>query len=230
MARLRLAGLAAVLAAALWASHYYRLVERVDVESMRALVEAYGPYGPLVFIAVCIAGVFLHLPEIILIAIGGVLFEGPHAFAYGWVASLLGSTSTFLIVRYFARGAFQTALESRFQRLRALDDRLARNGFRTVFLLRLVLFMAPPLNWALGATRVRFHHYVAGTALGVVPGIATAVFFAESIVSGPDGSGPRLLPMVVLVIGLVAVVGVAGRHLLGGPRSGRGARPRGAAS
>jgi uncharacterized membrane protein YdjX (TVP38/TMEM64 family) len=219
--RMPLAVLLAVLAAALWASHHYQLAERIDLESMRALIEAHEPYGPLVFIAVCIAGIFLHLPEIILIAIGGVLFEGPLAFAYGWVASLFGSTATFLIVRYFARDAFRRALDSRFQRLRALDERLARNGFRTVLLLRLVLFMAPPLNWALGATRVRLHHYLAGTALGVVPGIATAVVFAESIVSGPDGTGPRLLLPLLLVIGLVVAAGAAGRRLLVRPEGVR---------
>ena len=38
----------------------------------------------------------------------------------------------------------------RFPRLRALDDRLERHGVATVVLLRLLLFLAPPLNWALG--------------------------------------------------------------------------------
>jgi uncharacterized membrane protein YdjX (TVP38/TMEM64 family) len=71
--------------------------------------------------------------------------------------------------------------------MHALDERLERHGFATVPTRRLLVFLAPPLNWALGATRVRARHYVAGTALGAVPGIATAVLFADSIAArAPD--------------------------------------------
>src|SRR5262249_23700480 len=145
------------------------------------LVDSAGPYGPLAFIAVCIAGIFLHMPEILLIAAGGMLFEGPQAFTYGWIAAVGGATSTFVIVRYFPPDHLHRSLGTRFAPPRALDERLERNGFLTVLVLRLVLFMAPPLNWALGASRVRLVHYVAGTAIGVIPGVAAAVFFADSI-------------------------------------------------
>src|SRR6476660_8479150 len=119
--------LVAAVAGMVWAYRRFGLLEHMTVDGMRALVEAYGPYGPLVFMAACVAGIFLHLPEIVLIAIGGVLFGGVRAFAYGWVASLIGATATFLLVRYVARDYFQAALRGRFARLRALDERLARN-------------------------------------------------------------------------------------------------------
>ena len=198
------------------------LSDRMTVAGMRALVDSHAPYGPLVFMGVCIAGIFLHVPEIVLIAIGGVIFGSVRAFAYGWVASLIGATSTFLLVRYVARDYFQRALRGPLARLRALDERLERNGFWTVLVLRLVLFMAPPLNWALGATRVRVPHYVAGTALGVVPGIATTVFFADSIANRPPGSqvlSPGVVLVAVLVIALVATATFASRRLGSRPQA-----------
>jgi uncharacterized membrane protein YdjX (TVP38/TMEM64 family) len=122
-----------------------------------------------------------------------------------------------------ARDHFQRVVDRRFTRLRALDQRLERNGFWTVFALRLVLFLAPPLNWALGATRVSLPHYVAGTALGVIPGMAATVFFADTIARRPPDA-PLLSPGVV-VAGLLVATGLAGvavasRRLLG--RDARG--------
>jgi uncharacterized membrane protein YdjX (TVP38/TMEM64 family) len=191
----------------------------VNVSHMRALVEAHAPYGGLVFVAVCIGGIFLHLPEIVLIAIGGVLFEPARAFAYGWVAVVVGATALFLAVRYLAREGVQRSMAGRFPRLGALDGRLERHGFRTVLLLRLVLFLAPPLNWALGVSRVRTRDYVGATALGVVPGIGVTVLFADSIAgrsAGNDLFAPQVVVTLVLLVGFLVVAGVASRRFLGG--------------
>lgn len=217
MRRLRPVLLVLLIAVGAWTYFRFDFTSHLTIQGMRALVEAHGAYGPLVFIGVCIAGIFLHLPEIALIAIGGMLFERTHAFAYGWIASVLGTTATFLLVRYFARDAVQRTLVSRFAGLRVLDDRLERHGFATVLVLRLVLFLAPPLNWTIGATQVRVHHYVGGTALGVVPGIAATVFFADSIANrgldDPLLSG-KLVVGALLVVGFLVVAATVGRRLL----------------
>jgi uncharacterized membrane protein YdjX (TVP38/TMEM64 family) len=206
-----------VAGAMVWAYRAFGLSERMTIAGMRALVDAHAPYGPLAFMAVCIAGIFLHLPAIVFIAMGGVVFGGVRAFAYGWIASLVGATATFVLVRYVARARFQRMLDGPLARLRALDDRLERHGFRTVFVLRLFLILAPPLNWALGATRVRTPDYVAGTALGVVPGIATAVFFADAIANRPAGSGgfPPAVVAAAAAAALVVVATAVARRRLG---------------
>jgi len=182
-------------------------------DGMQALLASAGPYGPILFMAVCVAGIFLHLPEVVLVALGGIALGAQKAFVYGWIACLIGATATFLVVRYVGRDWVQRGLATRFPRLRALDDRLEQHGFRTVLVLRLLLFMAPPLNWALGATRVRFQHYVAGTALGTIPGMATTVYFADAIANRPHGAfGPALVALAVIV--LVTTARVVGRRLL----------------
>ena len=217
--------LGVVFAGVVWAS--WRLVApgHMSIEGMQALVDTHAPYGPLVFMALVVAGICTRVPMMgtVLIATGAVLFGRLPAFAYGWVASLVGTTSTFLLVRYVARDYLQRVLYGSSTRLRALDDRLTRNGFWTVFALRLVLGLAPLLNWGLGLTGVRVRHYVAGTALGVVPNIAVAVFFADSIANRPPGSGVLSLKVAlgaVLVIAVAATVNVARRRL-----SGRHAAP-----
>jgi uncharacterized membrane protein YdjX (TVP38/TMEM64 family) len=144
------------------------------------------------------------------VAAGGLLFDGPAAFALGWTGAIVGSTTTFLVVRYLARDAVQASLERRFPRLTALDDRFAAHGFRTVLLLRLALFLSPPLNWALGATRVRLGHYIAATAVGIVPGVALCVYFADAILARDGAGGASLLVrlgVAGLLLGGVAVLG-----------------------
>ena len=179
-----------------------------SVDMTRALVESHPPYGPLIFMALVIGGIMTQLPMLgfMLIAIGGVLFRGLPAFAYGWLASLVGTSATFLLVRS-VRGPVHRLLYERYARVRALDDRLARNGFWTVLVLRLAGGLAPPLNWGLGLTGVGIRDYVAGTALGVIPGIALAVFFADAIATRAPGSGGVSLVTILRGVSLLAFGG-----------------------
>lgn len=202
-----------MLAALAWASHHFDVAHRLDVERLRALVARNAPWGPLVFLGICVAAIFLHLPAFLPLALGGVLFDAPAAFALGWLGAVVGTTATFLVVRYLARDAFQAALARRFRRLAVLDDRLAADGFRTVLLLRLALFLSPPLNWALGATRVPLGRYVAATAVGVVPGVALCVYFAESILVRGRAGTPPLVRLAVGVALLAGAIWLARRML-----------------
>jgi uncharacterized membrane protein YdjX (TVP38/TMEM64 family) len=198
--------------ALIWAAVSLDFSQYIHLDRIRPMVESMGPYGPLVFVGLCIAAVLLHLPEVVLIAIGGVLFGGVKGFVLGWIGSVAGSTCSFLVARYFMRQAVQRAFTSRFERIRALDERLERKGFQTVLALRLVLFMAPPLNWAIGVTRVRFRDYLLGSALGVTPCIAVTAYAADSIartnsfsaVFTPGILVPAPIALFLLVLGALA--------------------------
>ena len=109
----------------------------------------------------------------------------------------------------FHAGCGPAALLSRFERIQTLDEHLAHRGFRTILVLRLVLFMAPPLNWAIGVTRVRLREYVLGSALGVVPCIAVTSYAADTVVQAgslsallmPDTLLPAILAFILFVVG-----------------------------
>jgi uncharacterized membrane protein YdjX (TVP38/TMEM64 family) len=173
------------------------------------MVQSLGAYGAVAFVGLCVGAVLLHMPEIVLIAIGGVLFGSVNGFLLGWIGSVAGSTCSFLIARYFMQDAVQRALLSRFERIQAIDERLARRGFRTILLLRFVLFMAPPLNWAIGGTRVRLRDYLLGSVLGVVPCIAITSYAADTVAQAgslsallkPDTLLPASLAFVVVAVG-----------------------------
>lgn len=201
----------------------------LTLDGMRAVVDAWGPLGPLVFMAIMVGGFFLPGPELLLVAAGGVLFGPLWGFVYAWLAAVVGTAGVFLLVRYTAQDWAQRALRHRFARLRALDQRLHHNGFALVAVLRLLLFLTPPLSWALGASRVRLTDYVLGTALGIAPMMGLAVVFAHRV-AGAGSTADMLeldvvLPGAALVL-LIAVGLVLGRRMLTGPSSER-AEPAG---
>ncbi len=215
---LRGASIAVAVAALVLIARHVDFGAYASVEGMRGLVEAWGPFGPLVFIGVFVAGFFIPGPEILFAALGAVLFGPVAGFVYAFLASMIGTTVTFAIVRYTAQDYMQQAMRDRFPSLRALDDRLAHQGVRTVAVLRLLLFLSPPLNWALGASRVPMWRYMVGTALGILPGLAMTSYLADMITEA--GSTADLLsPGVLLpVLGVVVFVGagvVFGRRFLG---------------
>jgi uncharacterized membrane protein YdjX (TVP38/TMEM64 family) len=209
---LRVFLLAVVLVTVVWVS-WRHASDHMSIEGMRALLGPDARYGPLVFMAMVVAGIFTRVPMAgtLVIATGAVLLGTFHAFAYGWVAALIGTTSTFLLVRYVARDSVQHVLYGFSPRLRALDDRLTRNGFWTVCGLRLVLGLAPLLNWGLGVTGVRTRDYIAGTALGLVPNIAVVVFFADAIANRRPSSG--IVPVSVALGAALVIVPAATAHV-----------------
>jgi len=204
---------------AIWAGAAFDLMELFSLDRMRALVQSLGAFGPLAFIGLCIAAVFLHMPEFVVIAVGGMLFGAVKGFIYGWIGALAGSTATFLCVRYFMRDTVRKSLGGKFKRLEVLDSRLAEQGFQTVLMLRLVLFMAPPLNWFIALTRVKFSHYIAASSIGIIPGVAVTCYCAGTIVKARSFAG-MLTPECILPFALLAALifgsTLAARRLLGG--------------
>ena len=207
-ARIVLFGLA--IAAVFGAVHALDLDRWADLDRVRAFIESHGTLAPLVFVGVCVAGIVLHLPEIVLLAAGGVVFGAVRGFAYGWVGAVVGSTLVFLAARHGAGHAVAGLLGSRFERFRSLDARFVTHGFE-------MLFLSPPLNWAIGATRVSLRNYVAGTAVGIVPGLAGTVLLADSFAEAESWSDlltPDVLLTAALLLGVVVAAATVARRTL----------------
>jgi uncharacterized membrane protein YdjX (TVP38/TMEM64 family) len=213
---------ALLIAALAGGGHLLGLARFTTLAGMRGLVDSYGAWGPAAFVAVSAAGVLFHLPELVFVALGSALFGPARGIAYGWTASVLGASASFLLARYVLQDVVQRSLVGRAPWLARLDERLARHGFSTVLVLRVLLCMAPPLNWALALTRVRFRHYLAASALGVLPGIGLAVYSADRVVQAGTATGllapASLVPVLVAVAALGSAAAI-GRRVLGPPKS-----------
>jgi uncharacterized membrane protein YdjX (TVP38/TMEM64 family) len=220
MSRARAAVAGIVLVAIVVAIARSGIFDDLSVDGLRARIESYGSLGPLVFIGLMVAGFFVPGPELLLVGLGGAIFGTIEGFLYGWIAAVAGTALPFLLVRQAVGGYVLRPDGVRFRRLRAIDERLAVRGFATVLVLRLLLCMSPPLNWALGATRVRLRDYVLGTAVGVTPGIGLGAYLGDAVTDAASWRAlltPEVVLPALLAVAFTAASVVAGRRLFGGP-------------
>ena len=136
-----------------------RLVDvRGAITSALNWIEDQGVLGAAVFVALYVAATTLAFPASLLTLGAGAAYGFWIGFALVSIGSTLGATAAFLITRYVARewvGA-RIAGNPRFQ---ALDQGVAAEGWKLVFLTRLSpLFPFNLQNYGYGLTRVPALH------------------------------------------------------------------------
>ncbi|MDQ3069258.1 MAG: TVP38/TMEM64 family protein [Acidobacteriota bacterium] len=179
---------------------------------------AAGALGIVLFFAAYIVSTVAALPGAILTLAAGFAFGPVWGLAVASPASVLGATCAFLLGRTVLRGwAERTVANS--PRARAIDRAVEREGLKLVLLLRLSpLFPFNVLNYALSLTRISLGRYVAGSAIGMLPGTALYVYLgslapaaAELSSAGSGGGTSRLAIYAAGLIATLAVVIVATR-------------------
>jgi len=177
-----------------------------------AWVDGLGAWGPVVFVAGYIGACVAFVPGALLTIAAGVIFGLGRGVACSFAGALLGSTVAFLVSRHLARRAIEKRV-ARDPRFTAIDQAIARDGLKIVFLLRLSpVFPFNLLNYALGLTRVSLRDYLLAS-LGMIPGTVLYVYYGTAIGSvaqlaagapAPGGPGRTAL----LVVGLLATIAV----------------------
>jgi len=156
------------------------LERHFSVDAVRTAVEGAGAWGALLFVACFCAGELVHVPGLVFVA-AGVLLYGPRVggiASYG--AALLSISVSFWVVRGVGGRALAAVGSARINRLM---EKLDARPVRTIALLRLVFVLSPPLNFGLALSRVRFRDYLLGSALGLVPPTALAVVFFDRVLA-----------------------------------------------
>ena len=148
------------------------LVERID-----QVVRAAGILGPAVFVLIYALGT-LALPATLFTAAGSFIFGKFAGAAVNILGVVLGASLAFALGRYLLRDAARSLLTGR---LGDLDRKVERHGFPVIFYLRVVWFPFIVLNYASGATGIRFRDYFWATFLGTLPAIAIVSFFFGSL-------------------------------------------------
>lgn len=152
------------------------------VDSIRSA----GAAGVAAFAIGYVAAAILLLP--------GSLLTAGVGFAYGpaWgtllvsPVSVLAATLAFVLGRTVAREWIARRIAGS-PRFLAVDEAIGESGFKIVLLLRLSpLLPFNLLNYALGLTRVRLHHYVVASALGMLPGTVLYVYLGSIVTSASE--------------------------------------------
>jgi uncharacterized membrane protein YdjX (TVP38/TMEM64 family) len=168
---------------------------------LRAHFAGLGLLAPLLFAGVYAVATLSPLPKSVFTLAAGAVF----GIAEGLVVVLVGATGGAVMAFYLARALGRDGVQ-RLTGVRAdrFDEHLARHGFATVLVARLVPVVPfTVVNYAAGLTAIRVPVFLSATALGMLP--ATTAYIAL----GAYGSEPGSWPFWVAVGALVALT-VAG--------------------
>lgn len=147
--------------------------------AIRERVLSWGVWGPLSFLlAFAVLQPFGVAAHVFIVAATLVWAPVP-SLLLSWTGALLASTTSFWFARWMGREWVQSRLPARLQRW---DGKLATHGFRTVLVMRLVMFTFGPMQLMLGVSQVRFVPYLLGSALGLLPMIALESFVGAGVV------------------------------------------------
>ena len=157
-------------------------------------------WAGLGFVFVFAIGTLAFFPKPVLNIAAGVVFGVPVGLMLAVAGTTLGAVLAFALGRGLGREALRPLLRGKM--LAALDRRLTEQGFRSVFLLRVVPGVPfPAVNFAAAFSDVRLRSFVAATALGVLPGTAAYV------VAGASASSPTS-PAFLISVGVMIALTV----------------------
>lgn len=148
-----------------------------------------------------------------LITMAAVVAFGPfEGFAYAMSGVVLSGTAGYAIGRLVHRDTVRRMAGPRLNRLTAV---LQRRGIVAVTLVRFVP-IAPyvVVNIVMGAMRIRLHHFVIGTFLGMLPGGLAATVLSDQVTEAIINPA-RVNPWLVgAAVGVLLALAYSGHRLL----------------
>ena len=194
VARLRLAGLAAVVGALFV---LVALTGGVSPGRVRDAIDPLGAGAVPAFVVVSALLTCALFPGPLLAAASGLLFGTALGTPVAIAAATLGGVLAFSIARFAAHDAVE-ALAGR--RLRDVQAWIERRGFWAVLYARIAPGVPYTLvNYVAGVTRVRLVAFAAATAIGVAPRA-----FAYTALGGSldDLGSPEAIVAIVLLVAM----------------------------
>jgi len=175
-------------------------------------IRGLGAMGPVIFVVTYVLASVFFLPGSVLTIGAGAIFGVIKGSIIVSIAATLGAASAFLVGRYLARGWVEKKIEGN-ERFKAIDESVAREGWKIVGLTRLSpIFPFNLLNYAYGITKVSLRDYFLASWVGMLPGTVMYVYIGslagDVATLGAGGGPPTAAQWVLRVVGLLATVAV----------------------
>jgi phospholipase D1/2 len=203
----KVAAAVAFFAALVLAWRFTPLEQWTEPDTVRASLAslAENRWAPLLMIATFVAAGLVAFPVTILIAATAAAF-GPWAgLLYAATGVLASAIVTYALGARLGKDALRSVLGPRLNRLRR---RIARRGVIAVATIRLVP-LAPftVVNLVAGASAIRPVDYIAGTILGMLPGLIVLSILGHQVMR--ILSNPTWTEVGLLVAAVAAWIGVS---------------------
>jgi len=198
----RLAGLIGLIAlAAAW--NWLAPNRWLDFEVLTAWQRSFQshPLAPFLVIAAYVLGGIVLFPVTLLTAATIVTFGPVAGNLYGLGGWLVSASLGFCVGRHVGLDWLGSLIGERSERLRGAAE---RRGLLAVLALRLVP-VAPftIVNLFIGASRIRFADFIAGSILGRIPGILAFTLFAVELQALSHSISVGRTVFVAVALGLI---------------------------
>lgn len=180
-------------------------------ETMQAIldwVQQQGFWAPVLFVLVYAGAAVAFIPGSILTLSAGAIFGVVKGAALVSVASTTAAAISFLLGRFALRGWIEKKLSHK-PAFKAIDEAVAREGWKMVLLLRLSpVFPFSLLNYGLGLTKIGFWPALLASWIGMMPGTILYVYLGSiaKVAAGETTTGQKILYAVGLLATLAVTV------------------------
>ena len=171
-----------------------------------------GPLGIVAFVLIYVLACILFLPGSVLTLGAGAIFGVVKGSAIVSLASTFGATCAFLVGRYLVRNWVESKIQGN-QKFKAVDDAVAKEGWKIVGLTRLSpIFPFNLLNYAYGVTRVTLRDYVLASWIGMMPGTVMYVYIGSlagdvaTLGTGSGGQASNAAQWTIRIVGFISTV------------------------
>jgi len=171
-----------------------------------------GLAGPLIYIVFYALRPLILFPASLLTVAAGFVFGPVLGLFFTVLGSNISASVAYLAGRYFGRG-FQDSNRTS-NTLQGYAERLQKNSFESVLILRLIFVPFDAVNYAAGLLHVRYRPFVLATVLGSLPGTTSFVLFGASIQGSFTNGTPDLNLWILLASALIAAGSLSLSHHL----------------
>ncbi|MEO7261173.1 MAG: TVP38/TMEM64 family protein [Jatrophihabitantaceae bacterium] len=186
------------------------LIGIADLAQLRAQFAGRGWWAGVGYAVVYAAATLSPLPKSVFTLTAGAVF----GLAEGLIVVVAGSSAGAVLAFYLARGIGRDGLR-RLTAVRGdrLDAQIARHGFLTILVARLIPVVPfTAVNYLAGVTALRVRVFLTATMLGILP--ASTAYVALGAYGSQPGSWPvwTALTALAVITGAGALVGLRHRR------------------
>lgn len=193
-------GVVALVVLLLAAAYHFGVFERVAQPKLLAeTLTGMGAGGYLVFVLAYTVLQPFGVPGTIFIVAAPLIWPWQTAFVLSMMGTMSASVVGFSFARFVAKDWVSARIPAR---LRKYDASLERNAFRTVVLLRLILWMPQALHSFFGVSKVSGWTHFWGSLVGYVPPLFLVSYLGSELFDASGGIQPGAWPILA---GLLAV-------------------------
>lgn len=198
-----LAGMTA--ASVLWTTPAARGM--LQPQDLLALLDSFRgqPAAPWIVLAGFIAGGLVVLPVTLMVIVAVATFGPVTGFLYALGGATLSGTLSFAIGRWLGHRQVERLARSR---LHAVSQKLSDAGITAVATARMVpVTHFTVVSLVAGGSHIRARDFVAGTVLGMAPGIgAIAIFFDQFATATREPSLEQFLWLALVSLAILATL------------------------